>query len=133
MVVIHTLTLNPPVSVLYVALAITALPNAITFIGVRLGCGTYKTTSCGRDIVPFAVPGTPLASVYVTVTGILIVACTRAKLGLSSNLVIVSPLTVALDPTELPLTKLSGVVGLAGLESKNNYLAEFGSYMHQIL
>ena len=53
---------------------ITAVPKATTLIGVRDGCGTYKTTSCGKLIVPVAVPATLLASVYVTVTGILIVA-----------------------------------------------------------
>ena len=69
-------------------MAITAEPKAITSIGVKLGCGTYKMTSCGIVIVPVAVPGMLFASVYVTVIGMLIVACTRAKFGLSSSLVI---------------------------------------------
>ena len=63
-----------------------------------------------------AVPGVFVASVYVTVTGMLMLACTLAKFGLSSNLVITKLLTVALLPTEFPLIKFNGAVGFAGLK-----------------
>ena len=52
--------------------------TAVIFIGERAGCGTNNITDFLTTKFAKAVPATPLASVYVTVTGIVIVKLTFA-------------------------------------------------------
>lgn len=112
----HMVTLNV-FSAVYVPMVDDALANAVTFIGVSAGCGTYKITSSFIDTTPSAVPDTLLASTYVTTTGTFTVACTREKFGLSSNLVITRFEIVAGFVTELyALMYVNGYVGLAGFK-----------------
>ena len=51
---------------------------AVMFIGVADGCGTNKTTALLATTVAVAVPITPFASRYVTVTGMEIFIVTLA-------------------------------------------------------